>query len=47
MFDIKLELTKEGIRYEPDIEESDLKAGTVRNIVKGWINDFFFIAGQF
>lgn len=46
MFDIKLELSKEGIKFEPEIEENDLKGATVRNVVKGWINDFFSIAGS-
>jgi len=30
--------------FEPDIEENSSGGLTVRNVLKGWINDFFFIA---
>lgn len=45
LFDIKLELNPgSGIVFEPDIEENSSGGLTVRNVLKGWINDFFFIA---
>lgn len=31
--------------YEPELVEDDAKGTTVRNVIKGWINDFFTIAG--
>jgi len=36
---------KNGIVYEPEIVEDENKGATVRNVIKGWINDFFTIAG--
>lgn len=45
MFDIKLELVPKGIQYDPPIEEDEHINSTVRNIIKGWINEFFLIAG--
>lgn len=45
MFDIKLELDN-GIVYEPEIEEN-INGNTVRNTIRSWINDIYYIAGQF
>lgn len=47
LFDIKLELARgQGIAYDPEIEESS-QGNTVRNTFRSWINDVFYIAGQF
>jgi dynein heavy chain len=47
LFDIKLELARgAGIAYDPEIEENT-QGNTVRNTIRSWINDVFFIAGQF
>jgi hypothetical protein len=45
LFDIKLELNASKISYEPPIEEEENIPISVRNVIKGWINDFFLIAG--
>lgn len=36
---------KTGIVYEPELIEEESKGATVRNVIKGWINDFFTISG--
>lgn len=47
MFDIKLELARgSGIAYDPEIEEQS-SGNSVRNTLRAWINDIFYIAGQF
>lgn len=47
LFDIKLELFRNvGIQYEPEIEEAS-QGNSVRNTIRGWANDMFYIAGQF
>lgn len=43
IFEIKLELGENQVNFEPPIEENP-NTNSVRNAVKGWINDFFSIA---
>lgn len=45
LFDIRLELGKSGIMFDPEIGENPNGSLTVRNTVRNWINDFFNIAG--
>lgn len=40
-----MELNSSRISYEPPIEEDENYPTSVRNVIKGWINDFFLIAG--
>lgn len=47
LFDVSLIFEdKLGINYDPEVQEDEDKSTTVRNVIKGWINDFFAIAGS-
>lgn len=47
IFDIKLELFRnQSIQFDPEIEEVQ-NGQSIRNIVRSWMNDIFFTAGQF
>lgn len=45
LFEIRLELGDNDVIYEPVIEETPvLNFTSIRNIVRGWVQDFFYIA---
>ena len=47
ILEIRLMLEEFGIIFEPTFEENEFMSNTVRNIIKGWINEIFYYAVYF